>query len=332
VTQSCAGTDPSESNRFVVRAVEADDEAFIPALVLASDGAPSRGSESAIAQAREMIQDAARRSLIVAPVIAAFEGDRIVASAFALESPGRAALVFTSRPSRLAFGSEAWIETISTLRRTALSRRNLLLEMLLAPGDRQRAELLPAAGFRKITRLSYLRRPTIAEPVKKTIEADLNWTSYSPKSHPLFVKALRSSYTQSLDCPELAQLRSIDEVIEGHRAAGEFDAALWQTIHRAEEPLGIILLSRIPGQPAVEIVYMGVAPGSRGRGVSDALLARAVELASTTACATTPRTPQELVLAVDERNAPALRLYARWGFGPIGERDAWIATSHGARG
>ena len=82
--------------------------------------------------------------------------------------------------------------------------------------------------------------------------------------------------------------------------------------------MGVLLLNGIAERRALEVVYMGVAPSARGAGVGDALLERAVKVASTVGAST-------LALAVDERNAPARRLYQRWGFREVGLRDAWIA-------
>jgi hypothetical protein len=36
---------------------------------------------------------------------------------------------------------------------------------------------------------------------------------------------------------------------------------------------------------------------------------------------------RSLALAVDQRNTPARKLYARWGFIEFAARDAWIVTS-----
>jgi GNAT superfamily N-acetyltransferase len=125
---------------------------------------------------------------------------------------------------------------------------------------------------------------------------------------------------ESLDCPELTGLRPIAEVLAGHRATGLFDSSLWWVARRGEEPVGVMLLNRIPDVEALEVVYMGVAQAARGTGVADGLLDQAVAAAKQAGAST-------LALAVDQRNTPARRLYTRWGFTETGARDAWIATS-----
>lgn len=124
----------------------------------------------------------------------------------------------------------------------------------------------------------------------------------------------------------------MDDVLADHRAAGEFDPALWQVALLVDDPVGVFLLSRIQNQSAMEVVYMGVTPEGRGRGVGDALIARAIELATTSGRVSASASPLALVLAVDERNIPAKGLYSRWGFVFLGAREAWIATSAGTRG
>ena len=43
----------------------------------------------------------------------------------------------------------------------------------------------------------------------------------------IFERAIERSYEQSLDCPELSELRTVQDALAGHRAAGTFDASLW---------------------------------------------------------------------------------------------------------
>jgi GNAT superfamily N-acetyltransferase len=60
---------------------------------------------------------------------------------------------------------------------------------------------------------------------------------------------------------------------------------------------------------------MWVEPGSRGKGVGQALLGAAIEWARS-------RKLRRLVLWVTEGNGPATRLYERQGFADTGQRDA----------
>lgn len=283
-------------------------------------------------QVAQFLSDAANRSLAIGPVVVGNHREKLVASGLVLDSAGRSALAYISCPGSGTIELEVWIRVGLELVGLAFKRRNLLLEMLLEPDDFARARALPLVGFRKLTKLIYLRRSPSTSIVNSINMDGGEWMAYSDNSHPFFCNAVRQSYLQSMDCPELTNIRSIDDVVATHRCAGEFNPAYWQLFHNHGVPKGVILLSRIPAHPAFEVIYMGVVPEARGQGVGDALLNRAVELTSSTAGAGTSSTPQELVLAVDCRNVPARRLYARWGFRPVGERDAWIATPAETRG
>jgi GNAT superfamily N-acetyltransferase len=65
-------------------------------------------------------------------------------------------------------------------------------------------------------------------------------------------------------------------------------------------------------ETAPDVVSMWVRPGSRGRGVGEALI-------GATAAWATARSFSTLFLWVTQSNAPARRLYTRCGFTPTGE-------------
>ncbi len=177
-----------------------------------------------------------------------------------------------------------------------------------------------ASGFRYLTRLLYLRR-TVGPAVSGLGPAgDLRWVTYGADQDELFADAVERTYAQSLDCPELTGVRPMSDVLAAHRAAGVFVPTLWSVALRRDEPVAVLLLNRLPRQPALEIVYMGVAQVARGTGVANDVLRRAVDAAGGSGATS-------LALAVDQRNAPARRVYTRWGFAEFAARDAWIVTS-----
>ena len=83
-------------------------------------------------------------------------------------------------------------------------------------------------------------------------------------------------------------------------------------------------LSRIAADEA-ELLTIAVSSRRRGKGGSSPLLAR--HLARLQAAGA-----RRVVLEVDEDNAPALRLYARFGFAQVGSRPAYYARRDGTRG
>jgi ribosomal protein S18 acetylase RimI-like enzyme len=70
------------------------------------------------------------------------------------------------------------------------------------------------------------------------------------------------------------------------------------------------LLADHPDDDQWELVYLGVAPESRGQGLGMALARKALAMARRAG-------RRQLVLAVDAANAPAIEIYRRAGF------EAW---------
>ena len=108
--------------------------------------------------------------------------------------------------------------------------------------------------------------------------------------------------------PELEGARSLDDIVEGYRAAGQLVADRWWLgrIQGKPEAAAVLLLAEIPGRDVWEVIYLGLTPSARGCGLGLAVVQRALELAQ----GHVPR----LELAVDRRNTPALRLYDTAGF------------------
>jgi ribosomal protein S18 acetylase RimI-like enzyme len=253
-------------------------------------------------------------------VLAAFLHDRLVAACFVQSSPGAAALLTIPSGPWLGQSLDALPILLRAAQSRAWERSNVLLELLVEPAHPRLVDAFRAGGFRYLTRLLYFRRP-VGQPDRfRTPDPAFEWVSYSKQTEPLFRDALAQTYVQSMDCPELTDLRTAEEVLAGHRSVGAFDPRLWWVAKTAGNSVGLILLNKLPRSRTLELVYMGVACSAPGTGVGDALLQRAVKSAADANVAS-------LALAADHRNTPARRLYDRWGFVRITERDAWIASS-----
>jgi len=275
-----------------------------------------------------ILHDYNRRGVRTEFLLAAYAGARLINSVLLLENPGHSTFVACPGGLHSRDSCELWTSATTALLRKTLERsaeRGSVLTQLLTPiGKCPICAAALSAGYRRLTRLAYLIREVNLPILKFQSDPNLDWISFDNDNTTLFERALESSYAQSMDCPELTGLRSLADVLAGHRATGDHDPGLWLVACCDGEPLGIILLSRHGDSKAIEVVYMGVAQPARGLGVGNALLRRGV-LAARSVGANT------LALAVDSRNAPARRLYERWGFQIHSFRDAWIATHDGAR-
>ena len=110
-------------------------------------------------------------------------------------------------------------------------------------------------------------------------------------------------------------------MIEGHKAAGEFDPKLWFLLrdrtNGAPAPAGVLLLNRSTRTDSLELVYLGLSPAYRGKKLGDAMMRHAINTASAIGS-------RRLSLAVDSNNAPALRLYQRHGMTRLCSRVALL--------
>ncbi len=247
-------------------------------------------------------------------------GSHLAAAALVVKSPGGAGLVFFGVDDQQETGrSEAAVACLNGLVALVRTKAIGLLEALVDPILPFEIDILQQSKFSHLTNLIYLTRGVSRQNESYARQAPLDWVSFSEDKVGLFCEALQASYSETLDCAELSGLRPVEEVLADHRATGIFTPSRWWVALAGGKPAGVVLVNKIEFQPAVEIVYIGVAKPVRGQGVSDALLCRVID--------TSREAGDRLVtLAVDARNHPARRMYDRWNFEHALERQAWIAT------
>ena len=180
---------------------------------------------------------------------------------------------------------------------------------------------LTRGGMPRVTELLYLERDTAlplstggeepprADAAERPLASPyFEWQPFEPALEAEFRSVLQATYLGSLDMPELEGARSLDDIMESHRAAGRFVAERWclGRIPGKPETASVLLMAEIPGRDVWEVIYLGLTPAARGRGLGRAVLQHALALARTHV----PR----LELAVDCRNTPATRLYHSTGF------------------
>jgi GNAT superfamily N-acetyltransferase len=191
------------------------------------------------------------------------------------------------------------------------------VQALLPEDQAGHGAYLKQSGFRLLTTLLYLERdaryPWVASPEPD----EAAWIAYVPERRAAFVNMIRATYANSLDCPELSELRSAEDALAAHGAAGAHDGALWELMYVGEEPVGCLLLTEQRASDAMEVTYMGIHPGYRGHGSGALLLRRALERCRA-------QRMRRITLAVDARNAPARRLYEAFGLRCFAKRIAYV--------
>ncbi len=122
------------------------------------------------------------------------------------------------------------------------------------------------------------------------------------------IALLEKTYEGTLDCPPLDGQQATADVLAGYRETGEFRPELWMFIRDGDADVGCLLLADHPADQQYELVYQGVTPAARGRGLGLFITRHAQWL-------TAQARRERLVLAVDAANHPAVRIYREAGFG-----------------
>ncbi len=247
---------------------------------------------------------------------------------------GRTAMFFVSGPGSQESEADR-AERVAVIEAGVQAVRSLgegvvrLCQALPEPGEVWAIAAYEAAGFARIGPLDYMRRPLhaaeggggVAPRVPGGLEewpggVEVRACELGERDEALVARALETSYEGTLDCPELCGLRETADVMASHRATGRWEPCMWWLALRDGEPVGCVLLNPCPEIGSVELVYLGLSPAVRGVGLADALLRAAISASATRG--------GELTCAVDRRNEPACRLYARHGFRRFAERIALV--------
>ncbi len=190
-----------------------------------------------------------------------------------------------------------------------------IAQALAGPEDGAWTAPLRLHGFRPITQLHQLTHELIDLPPMPN--APLRFLPYRPSLESAFADTLERTYIGTLDCPELNGVRTIAEILAGHRAQGQFDPDSWRLAYDDAGPVGVVLRAELSDGLTWELSYVGVVPEARRRGHGRALVLHAMhDLAR--------RNVLALTLAVDGRNAPARSLYRELGFVEIECNDVWL--------
>ncbi len=195
------------------------------------------------------------------------------------------------------------------------SRDVALAQVLLDPLDAAARASYLERSFRPMAELVYLQVDVRRSYPASPLPAGFEWVLYSPAEHAAFAATIVESYRDSLDCPGLNGVRDVEDVIAGHKSSGEFDPTLWFLLREQGQPRAVLLLSRTAQAGTAELVYLGLTPAARGRGLGDVLMRQALHSVAS-------QGPGTLALAVDAGNVPALRLYHRHGLRRVGSKLA----------
>src|SRR5579884_263078 len=301
----------ASTHPVTIAAAEASELA--PALRLVFQYLEAPLHQGRVANALELIR---RGEFAAEGVRVARRGEALVGAMIGLPVPGAAALIWppqAANPDEQIALEDALLDaTIAWLRQGGTR----LAQALLSARETDLAASLVRHGFQHITRLWYLRHQLRYSTGIRLGHDQLTYRTYARDTAAPFHETLLRTYEGTLDCPELNGVRSVDEIIAGHRNQGLFDPDRWWLALEDETPIGVLLLAEMPDQDSWDLAYLGVVPEARGRGLGRRLACKAIAEARQADTA-------ELTLSVDARNRPAWDLYQSLGFEPFDQREVY---------
>jgi mycothiol synthase len=253
-----------------------------------------------------------------AGILLATEGGVPVGALACLPVPGASGLIW---PPQAVEGPDRGAVEDALVRRASAWLRKCgarLGQCLTSQEEIPLAEPLLRNGFDHVTALCYMQHDL--SPLEALPEGSrLRCVPYSEPPNPAtFHETLLRTYEGTQDCPEITGVRTVEEIITGHRAQGKHDPGRWWLALADERPVGVLLMCEVPEWAAWDVAYVGVVPEARGRGYGRELMHKAVSAARWDGVA-------RLTLSVDERNRPAWDLYTNLGFTPNDRREVFLA-------
>lgn len=257
-------------------------------------------------------------------LIVAIERGKVVAATWAQPSPGKAAALWSPEWARKRPKAAQATETamIAAAARACDAAGVTMTQTLFEQADDPRIAALLAMGFRKIATLQYLGRSIRGADRDAAEGGGLVYEPYSPREHARFKRLLSRTYIDSLDCPGLEEYRDLDDVLVGYRATGAYEPNHWLLVRQGDKDVGAVIVAEHPGTDQAELIYMGLVPEARGQGHGDRLVKRALSLAAEIGV-------DQLMVAVDDANAPARRVYERAGFAEWAKRYVYVRPRGG---
>ncbi len=288
-----------------IRPSKVDERPSALELLLSAQPADRRQEQIA-----EWLEEAKSADMLDGLWVAVSDG-RLVGAALARRQPGHSATVW---PARVTSDSAA--QNISTRLLAALL--NWLadadvrsVQALLPAENGPEHDQLSAAGFLRVAdlllELCFLDKRSAVATTSLASYAGLKFVPYVSEFRSRLTAILQQTYQGSLDCPVLDRARDLNDVLDGYAAHGDGGTAGWFLIERTAVDAGCLLLAHDHHLGYTELVYMGLTPEARGKGLGRELVRFAQDAARSAGLL-------RMSLAVDAGNFPAIAAYERMGF------------------
>ena len=248
-------------------------------------------------------------------LITATNRTRVIGAIWCLNQPGKIATIWgpgliPGVPDTLAD------QLIERSLKFAQQSGSQLLQSLIGPENPKAGEHLVRLGFQQVTRLDQLHAfPDALEAVPPSIE--LTFSTCEDFRSPAFEQLVINTYEGSLDCPEIDGLRQIQDVLTGYHATSGHSTEHWYLAQQAGETIGVTILAHHTANHQLELIYFGLLPPFRQRGLGKEILRHILHLANHLGC-------HSILTGVDQRNTPAMALYHQFGFVPSDSKELFL--------
>lgn len=258
----------------------------------------------------DRLVDAHRRNLSAAAKGSglwwACDGETIRAVAAVSVSKGKVAFLYPSPVGATGVDETAMSELISYVSGRALACGAGMVQAMIDPEAGKDIAVLLKGGLEELAELIFLHRGLENLPEMPDLSA-WSFCPYLECGRKKLAEVIRLTYQDTLDCPRLVGRRTMNDVVASHQTTGCYWPIWWWRVEARGVPAGCVLVNRAPAADGAEVVYMGVAPSFRGRGLGWAMLCFAAHRARADGA-------RSLRLAVDAGNSYARDLYERFGF------------------
>lgn len=280
-----------EDTSFVIRAAPEESKADALSWLLgpAADAARPTGSDC---------------------LLEAFERDRRTGALWTIVSPGAIATLIGPRlenASKEDASRDVGAQLIEEANRFIDRQRVAVAQVLLDPQHESFAALFHAAGFEHVVELDYLVSTLQNADLPDEAPVEIKYERFQPTMRDRLLQVVGRTYEASQDYPTLNGVRQLDDVLEGYRHTGTSDDTNWYLIVQDGEDIGCLLLADHPQDDRWEMIYVGIVPERRGRGIGLSAANYAQDLALRAGRA-------RITLAVDAANLPAQSVYLKAGF------------------
>lgn len=248
-------------------------------------------------------------------LLEARRGDRVVGAILSVAQPGKKGLVWLPQVDEDEPPETADLLLKTANEQMALAQISLACAALASPSDGD-DHRLRAQGYDIVANVLYLVCDDRAFPPGRP-ESPLDFEPYGESNHARLARIIEATYEGTQDCPQLSGERDVEDVLAEYRQTGEFRPEHWLLVRHRGEDVGCLIVADHPEHGCCELVYMGLALPARGHGWGRLITQHAQWL-------TTRVGREQLVVAVDAANDPAISVYASIGFHVWDRRTVYV--------